>query len=226
MIDSLFSSLPGAPNAVQFRNERSHYLASLFAPDVVAKATAHIPAELRKSNGCWALCGDVTTGMYELMKTSGTGVLAMNLAGFSTSSGVSCCALIQQAGSYQHRFLLPLFDPGVRRFIESLAVSESVVFNFGNNGGDDSMVLPCLSSADEFKQVLDEYQPVPLEQALAAVGELAVVQALTGVALLMPSLIPGIPVSHVSVSTVMPIALLDKLRFGKPSGYRVKRVNH
>ena len=77
------------------------------------------------------------------------------------------------------------------------------------------MLLPSLSSADEFGELLAGYQPVPLDQALAAVGKLVVAQGLAGIARLMPSLIPGTPVTHVSVSTVMPEVLLDKLRSGR-----------
>lgn len=190
----------------------AHYFARLMSPPEVAEATRLQPLEVReKTKGHWVLSGDVAKPMFNLLKKAKRRDVAGRLTGFTSSEGFSYCVLTHQIERFQHRFLLSLSDPAVRKFLDSITTGGQVTFLLGNDEGDDSLLLENPLKPFSFLPVLSMAHPADLEAQRAAMQELPDVQDLTGRPLQIPSIFQQYPVRDVSVSMLLPTIITDLL---------------
>ena len=82
-------------------------------PEEVEESLADRPA-VRKVVGGWYLCGDVLREMFDAL-VGKQGDCAMQMTVFRGGSSGNYGLFAQQIDTFEHRFLLPLFEPSVIR---------------------------------------------------------------------------------------------------------------
>lgn len=200
-----------ASNLCPDSSDCSHYFARLMTPEAVAQATFNQPAQVRtKTSGRWLLAGDVCPEMFGLMNDMQRESSPPRITGFSSQDGIAYCTFVHQVRHFQHRFVMPLYDPAVRHFIESLSKSVGVTFSLGNDDGNEALLIPCPVRPNDFLPLLVMSSDVSLDEQLNALRELPFMLPVIGSPLLVPSLIGGVVVRHVSVSLLLP-SIIDEV---------------
>lgn len=199
-----------APDRCDVSGSCSQYYGRLMTPSEVAQATIEHSVEVRQVTACqWVLCGDVSTQMFRLIQKAPKLLYPMRLSGFGSSHGVAYCAITLQAELHQCRFVLPLYDPSFRSFIEAMTRSENLTLSLGNDGGDEALLLRSPMKPLEYMPVLALSSKATPEEQREALFELPTVQAIMGHQLKIPSLLEGLSVQHVCVSLLLPSILND-----------------
>jgi len=147
--------------------------------------------------------------MFRLIQEAPKLLYPMRLSGFGSSHGVAYCAITLQAELHQCRFLLPLYDPSFRAFIEAMTRSENLTLSLGNDGSDKTLLLRSPMKPMEYMPILALSSEATLEEQREALFELPRVQAIMGKPLQIPSLMAGYSVQHVSVSLLLPAVLKE-----------------
>ena len=199
---------PYASNLRSVGSECSHYFARLMTPEEVAQATFKQPAQVRKKTlGHWLLAGDVCSEMFRLLKDVQGEIFPMRITGFSSSDGAAYCTLVHQVRHFQHRFVMPLYDPAVRCFIEALSKSDGMIFSLGNDDGNEALLFPCPVRPNDFLPLLAMSSDASLDEQRNALKELQFMLPVIASPLLVPSLFGGVLVQHVSVSLLLPCVI-------------------
>lgn len=86
----------------------------------------------------WCLCGDITESMFDLL-IGAQRTLRLRLTGFFGSAQGSYAVLTQQVHDLQHRFVLPLYEPDVLAFLNSLRHNPLQTM-LGRGGGELAVV--------------------------------------------------------------------------------------
>lgn len=165
----------------------------------------------------WCLCGDVAEDMFRLLAGPGC-ALRLRLSGFFGPAQGSYAVLTQQVQDLQHRFLLPLYEPGVVDFLKALRLQPLQVM-LAREGGElavvghqalewravaplVAMATPC-KGADIPEVILEAAEAVRHTSGLDAI----------------PSLIPEVAVRLTSVSYLSPsdfcVDLVAKMESGE-----------
>lgn len=187
----------------------SQYFARLMTPIEVARATARQPIQVRqKTEGHWLLCGDVSAPMFSLLREVPKQNFPTRLTGFNSPGGFGYGVITHQVLRQQHRFVLSLYDPAVRSFLESMS-KQQVTFMLGNNDGNDALLLENPIKPIEFLPLLAMNVEASLEEQRRAIQELPILMETMGNPLQVPSLLKEFSVQHVSVSFLLP-GILDK----------------
>jgi len=198
-----------ASNQNPVNGQSSHYFARLMTPTEVAEATARQPLQVRqKTEGHWVLCGDVSAPMFSLLKEAQRLNFPTRLTGFNSSGSFGYCVITHQVMRQQHRFVLSLYDPAVRSFLEAKS-KDQVTFMLGNDDGDNALLLENPLKPSEFLPLLSMSAEATLEEQREALQELPILMATMGDLLQVPSLLKEYSVQHVSVSVLLP-GILDE----------------
>lgn len=204
-------TLTAARNSLN--GQSSHYFARLLSPTEVAEATCRQPAQVRrKTDGHWVLCGDVSAPMFDLLKDVSSPHLPTRLTGFNSSGGFGYCVMTHQVLRHQNRFVLSLYDPAVRMFLEAITKSGKLSFMLGNGDGDNALLLECPLKPIEFMPLLAMSSEATLKEQREALQELPILLSTMGNPLQVPSLFSGLSVQHVSVSMLLPRILDEGFR--------------
>lgn len=191
----------------------AHYFARLMSPSQAAEATSKKPKEVREwTRGHWLLCGDVATSMFNLLKGVRRSNVSARFTGFTSSAGFSYAVLTHQVERSQHRFLLSLSDPAVRKLLESITTDGKLAFMLGNDDGEDALLLENPLKPIAFRPVLAMAPPSDYEVQRAAVQELADAQDLIGRPPQVPSIFQQYVVHHASVSLLLPTIVNDMFK--------------
>ena len=213
MNKSLLSQETNADGQNHINAHCYRYLARLMSPAEVADATSHQPLQVRQqTEGRWVLCGDVSAPMFSFLKEAPRRHFPTRLSGFSSSGGNAYCVLTHQVERHQSRLVLPLYDPSVRLFLESMAKSGELAFLLGNDDGEDALLFECPLKSNEFFPLLAMSFEMTFEEQQEAVQELPYLMLTMGDTYQVPSLISGLSVQYVSLSVLLPGILDEGLR--------------
>lgn len=126
------------------------HTAVLMSSVEVDVASKNYPVEAsHKLRGQLMLVGAVNEEMYLMFKLHAGNDIAGQLKVPPTPAGAAYVVVTCQIGTYQHRFVLPLFDSKVVEFLASTA-NESINI-YLESGGDlrEGMLYNCLFATDE-----------------------------------------------------------------------------
>ncbi|MDR7307923.1 hypothetical protein [Rhodoferax saidenbachensis] len=189
--------------------EMPYYVARLMSPPEVVQATQRHPAPVRSfTKGKWSLCGDVSTTMYRAMESSEDKCFPTRLTCMTTPKGVDFAVISHQAGHFQHRFLLPLFDGSVQSFIAAQE-REGLMFMLANDGSSESLLFANIVSKACFQRVAKRLHPFTTDEQRQATTEMGLVSDEVRQPNRIPSLLADFPVRDVSVSVVMPAVMSE-----------------
>lgn len=104
---------------------------------------------------------------------------------------------------FEHRFLLPLFEPSVRALLVGLS-QEKLSFLFGNDGGKDAVLLKADLNTKPFGLLLEKASALPDSLLREVIAEFPKVINAMNSPNLDTGARSGLPVSNVSVSVVLP----------------------
>jgi hypothetical protein len=90
--------------------------------------------------GHWALCGDIAEEMFNYVLKNPNEIPSYRLTAIVGNGGGRYFVLTTQVGMYQHRFLVPLYEPSCLQFVKSLC-HQPLVLMLGRNGESDVLVL-------------------------------------------------------------------------------------
>lgn len=107
-------------------------------PEQVEESLADRPA-VRKVVGGWYLCGDVQRGMFDALVGS-QGHCTMQMTVFRGASSGNYGVFTQQVEGFQHRFVLPLYEPLVVELLRSLR-DEPVQLSLGRQNEDAALLV-------------------------------------------------------------------------------------
>lgn len=182
----------------------------LMSPDEVSQAIANREPEDMVPDGVrWTLCGDMHEAMFQQVLLDPEPLNRWQVGVLKAPTGSSYLVLTHQVGGHQHRFILPLWDSGVMRFMESMEADDSRnSFLFGRQGGIEAVVTAGRideESLQSFKQhgglPRDAYQEMTWQHEFTWITfALTVPEA-------VPSLVDGEVVRGVSVSLIAPSEL-------------------
>lgn len=197
-----YQSTAGSPNC---------YFARLMSPTEVAEATDRQPQRVKdKTRGHWALCGDVSTPMFNLLTEAPAENFPVRLTGFSTSSGGNYCVFTHQVQEHQSRLVVSLQDAPVKPFLESMSQSGKLLFMLGDDRGRQSLLVDCPLKPISFVPLLTMTVAVPLSEQQDTLVELPMVMESMTNPLQVPSMLRGYSVRHVSSSLLLPKILSDE----------------
>ena len=124
------------------RLANTHHFARLMSPAEVEIGTADSPEFTReRTRGHWVLCWDVSSEMYQELKTDSSPGSFVRITGFASPGGFNYWVMTHQAKTHQHRFILSLVDPNVKALLDCITTSGVLSFSMGNDGGDDALIL-------------------------------------------------------------------------------------
>lgn len=110
----------------------------IMRPEEVKESLADRPG-IRNVVGGWYLCGDVMQEMFDALVAK-QGACAMQMAVFEGASAGNYGVFTQQIDAFQHRFLLPLFEPPVIQLLESLR-DGPVQLSLGRQNEDAAVLI-------------------------------------------------------------------------------------
>ncbi|KMW48859.1 hypothetical protein PQH03_04690 [Ralstonia insidiosa] len=191
----------------------------LMRPHEVRAATENYLGPGRSLDG-WFLCGDASAAMVDALVAAG-GPVPVRLTGFCAPNGGNYVTITHQMGAAQHRFLLPLYEPPVIEYLGSLQRKPVIQVMLGRQGENQAAVvrngvewpdiIPLLTMCQTDRDATADETYSEVHMATAAASRVDTV----------PSLLRGVRVTDVSVSTVLPYEYcLDAIRKqGAPEGF-------
>lgn len=142
----------------------------------------------------------------------GIGFFPARITCFSFPAGYGYMALTHQVETFQHRFLLSLTDPAVKKFLCSISNTGKVTPMLGNDDGWESILLPNPLQPNTFVPVLAMSPEVNVAVQRVALTELHCAHVVMGNPLQVQSLIEVLSVKHVCVSLLLPEVLNEKFK--------------
>jgi hypothetical protein len=192
------------------------YVGALMSPAQVARATKHHPTETCKALARWTLCGDVSPAAFSVLRAAGWPArVCERLTVLTSPMSLTYWVAAHQVGSFQHRFIAPLFDASVKTCVSALSRGEPLGYSMAGEG-DQAVVWASRADAPAFAPVLALCTELPagdeetvLSDYSAAVNELRHPERIS-------SLIEDKAVTHTSVSVIAPRQILERLaaRYG------------
>ena len=182
----------------------SFFPARIMNPAEVHSATGgYAPVVNQWVKGKWYLCGDVQSELFAVMKAEIRDAVSVRLTAFNSPAGGSYAVISHQLFGWAHRFVLPLYEPEVGKFLLGMQRDE-MGFMFGNNGATDAVLLRSPLKGPMFAPLLAMTNPLPKATIHDVIGELPIVIC----ALKMPQQVPSLrrkeTVTDVSVSVLLP----------------------
>jgi hypothetical protein len=216
------ASLEDKMNNIDIENSVHEVLVGasrLMRPHEVRSATANYFGPGRSLDG-WFLCGDASRALVDAVMAAG-GAAGVRLTGFCSPNGGNYVTVTHQVGAAQHRFLLPLYDPAVMEYLRAFEHEPVVQVMLGRQGENQAVVLhngvewsgiiPLLTMCQTDRDTTPTETIREVRLATAAASRLDTV----------PSLLGGVPITDVSVSTVLPAeyCLAAIRKYGAPEGF-------
>lgn len=157
----------------------------------------------------WILCGDMHESMFDALDVDSGSNLPSRISVFDSPGENKYLVLTHQYQNHQHRFLLPLWDPSIARFIHAMDKG-SLGFLLGRNGQSRALLVPGIQSAAELK-VLQDFCTKPAPDRLAfMLGEMPLAMVTIAQLEAIPRLVDTEEVTEVSVSVLMPKDSIDE----------------
>lgn len=168
----------------------------------------------------WYLCGDASEAMVDAMAESGN-VANIRLTGFVGPTGGHYAVITHQITGAQHRFLLPLYEPAVVEFLHALE-HQSVQAMLGRRGQESAIVVRISVEWARIVPLLEMCQTAHDADAVTTFAEVRYAVAAVSQIETIPSLMRGVPVTDVSVSTVLPAeyCLAAIRKYGLPTEFK------
>ncbi|WP_233864676.1 hypothetical protein [Paraburkholderia adhaesiva] len=184
------------------------YPARLMAPDEVM-AVVGDRQDRSAGLGGWFLCGDVSLPMFSRL-LAGTPRLGFTCCMMTGGLAGNYAVMAIQLDSYQHRFLLPLFEQPVAEFIRSLREGP-LQLSLGDAGGDNAAITSVTFPqklhapvANLLQSGVDIDDRDTLSSWKDVVGEVCNLS-------MLPSLVDGRSVDDLSVSVMMPMEAFNRV---------------
>ena len=182
----------------------SFFPARIMNPSEVTNATKDYASVVNAwTKGKWYLCGDVQSELFTVIKAEIRDAVAVRLTAFDSPAGGSYAVVSHQLFGWAHRFVLPLYEPKVRELFLGLQRDE-LGFLFGNEGGNDAVLLHSPLDGPAFVPLLSRVNPLPRSKLHDVMAELPMVISAMNHPHQVPSLRRGELVTDVSVSVVLP----------------------
>lgn len=201
------------PKSGAYRQTSSMYMARLMPPEAVAAATSARPlphADAIRTR--WMLCGEVSAPMFERLR-AGTDAVQARVSAFRSSHRGTYLVFTHQVETYQHRFLLALYDPSVIRCFEGLTRGHGFVL--GNDEGKEAIILQGAATEQELRPIKGFFGKPDVRQLRDFISEIPLVVAALAAPDAIPSLCDGEQVQEVSLSLLMPDECLQRLHAGR-----------
>lgn len=181
------------------------YFGRLMRPDEVAAATSSQPDVVKSAVGqCWALCGDLSKEVFRWLEMSGLCQQAVErLTAFVSPAGGSYAVLTQQVAGFQHRFLLPLYEPSIRLCVTEMGRS-SLAYSLGCDRGSEALVWRSRIAANGILPLQALSAPLRGHQQVEVMREYGLVVQQMTVPGQIPSITMGELVQHVSLTLLPP----------------------
>ena len=181
------------------------YAGRLMSPAEVNGAIGTQPDEvIQKVSSCWTLCGDVSRGMFSALRAASVLCGATErLTAYLSPAGAGYAVLTQQLQGFQHRFLLPLFEPRTASFVAAMS-RDSLVYSLGNDDDVEALVWRSTFSARDVLPLQVFCSPLVAESRQEVILEWArVVKTMTALQQ-VPSTTLGEVVHHVDLTILTP----------------------
>lgn len=185
--------------------------ATLMRPEQVrdAMAARKLPKSGQGPEG-WFLCGDVSAPMFAIIAGERVG-RDLNVAAFTKERAGNYVVFTQQTGMFQHRFVLPLFEPPVPEFVHSLRDAPMQV-SMGDAGREMTavsstrlpwtMIAPVVQMVQAAADIDDEEVVLSIQSLITRVCDIDTIPSLHG----QP------PVRDLSVSVLLPTHTLGRVK--------------
>jgi hypothetical protein len=200
-----------------FKIAHGVYMGTLMSPTEVARATAGRDSPVYGALHRWTLCGDVSPTVFELVQAVQMGSSRTNerVTAFSSPAGHGYVVFTHQIGSFQHRYLVPLYDSRVKECLEH--ITRDGVLGYSLAGENNQAIV--------WRTVLGPRDFVPLKPMCGTVADGQEEAALEEYSRLLgeardpariPSVLEGVFVRYASVSAIPPNDLVTRLarRYG------------
>lgn len=186
-------------------------LGTLMSPAEVTRAIAGYSDSVQSVARRWTLCGDVEPAIFSALQASGHPQQRNErMTVLASSSGLLHAVFTHQAGPFQHRYVVPLYDPKVMSCVRAVACGDALGYSLGGQG-THAAIWAADFGVKEFQPLLGlcrETLPGDEERVLqeyaAAVVELREPDRI-------PSVADGVVVRLASVTAIAPDALIDKV---------------
>lgn len=202
------------------------YVGALLSPEDVASATKSRPhpKALAESLQRWTLCGDVWPDLFEVLQVSfSMNGLHERISSLDAPSGRHYAIITHQAGSYQHRYLLPLFDAKVAKCIEEISRDGRLGYSLAGEG-QMAIVWASAMQAHDFAALRELCGEVPEGEEEDALDEYACALLAARAPEQVPSLIDGTDVQYAGVSAVAPQELVLRFARRHPEAWARRKV--
>lgn len=207
----VFTGLPVAIGAGSEADRRLFYSATILSPDLVDERTKNYADDVRRQvQGAWFLCGDVSTEFFDRVSKDWPADLSIRLTALGTPGGTYYGVVSHQSEGLCHRFVLPLYEPKVTRFLQGVQ-EDRLMFMLSRDEETSAMLFGSPLRKADYLPFLELVRPMTPLKLAEAFGELPrVIEALKDPGQI-PSAIPGRPVEHVDVSILLPTETFRKL---------------
>jgi len=158
-------------------------------------------AENDRLQGKWMLCGDVSRRMHERLRHAVLKDVSSAVSVIGDLNHGVYVVLTHQLEDMQHRFVMPVYEPAVARFVEAMETDKYVVA-LGAEGGVEALVVPGLRNEGwpRAREFLPQVAQHPLQPMVEVFGP-----SVSGIARLdtLPAM-GGQEVRQLSLSVVLP----------------------
>ena len=210
-MQEVFTGTSVAVGAGSEAARRLFYTATILSPDLVDERTKEYAEDVRRQvQGAWFLCGDVSTAFFDRVTKDWPADLSIRLTALGTPEGTFYGVVSHQSEGHCHRFVLPLYEPKVTRFLQGVQ-EQRLMFMLSRDETSSAMLFGSPLRKADYLPLLELVRPMTPSKLGEAFGELPnVIQALKEPGQI-PSAIPGRQVEHVDVSILLPTETFRKV---------------
>lgn len=187
------------------------YVGALMARAKVAHATRNREGTLHKSLLRWTLCGEVSPAMFDVLQATEMR-LGKNerITAFAGPSGLHYAVFTHQIATFQHRYLVPLYDGQVAQCIDEVGRLGGLGYSLAG-GSEHALVWPSGLGARDVMPLQVLCGDVAEGQEEQAVEEYSRMLAEARHPQRIASLVQGSVVRLVSVSAIAPLDVFRRL---------------
>jgi len=210
-MQEVFSGTSVAIGAGSEVDRRLFYTATILSPDLVGERTKDYAEDVRRQvDGAWILCGDVSTAFFDRVVKDWPADLSIRLTALGTPGSTFYGVVSHQSEGLCHRFVLPLYEPKVARFLQGVQ-DDRLMFMLSRDEASSAMIFDSPLRKTDYLPLLELVRPMTPSKLGEAFGELPkVIQALKEPGRI-PSAIPGELIEHVDVSILLPTETFRKV---------------
>ena len=187
------------------------YLGALMSPAEVKSATSGrsnaVPGELHR----WTLCGDVDPIIFSMLNAHGN--LQQDnerLTVFGNDLELHYAVFTHQAGYFQHRFLVPLYDPKAAACVRAVAHGDAMGYSLAGQG-TKATVWATRLGVKELMPLLPMCSEAPAGRERHVLRDYVDTVMHLRDPKCIASSVEGLDVRFASVSAIAPESLLDRI---------------